>query len=324
MTSQPLVSFVVPCYNYGRYLPDCLSAILGQEGDYPFEIIAIDDCSSDNTQDVLKQFGDSRMRVLIHEKNEGHVKTISQGLRESRGKYVSRIDPDDRHRPYFLAETVSRLERYPEVGFVYGDAALIGSQGQFFEEKSDTDHQGRDFKGNELIPLLMKNFVCAPTTIGRREAWLDCLPVPADLAFSDWWFNIMIARRYEFCYVARVLADYRVHDANLHTQVIINKTEEPSIRRLLDMVYAEAERDPELEKKKQAARGKVYSHQYLTLAHKYFGAGLLPDSRRCYFEAIRHSAADAFSLTVLRRLAATFIEPEAYRRVKRALGRSAA
>ncbi|HTA42767.1 MAG TPA: glycosyltransferase [Bryobacteraceae bacterium] len=322
MTPQPLVSFVVPCYNYGRYLPDCLSAIFGQEGDYRFEVIAIDDASSDNTQEVLEQFRDPRMRVIVHEKNEGHVRTISQGLLEARGKYVSRIDPDDRHRPWFLKEAVSRLERHPEVGFVYGDAALIGPGGQIYEETSDRMHEGRDYKGNELIPLLLNNFVCAPTTMARREAWVETLPVPANFAFSDWFFNIMIARRYEFCYVARVLADYRVHDSNLHTQVVRDKSEEPSIRRLLDRVFSEREEDPELERKKQAVRRKVYSHQYLTLANKYFGAGLRQDSRRCYFTALRYSPGEALSFTALRRLAATYMEPEIYSKAKRVLGRA--
>jgi glycosyltransferase involved in cell wall biosynthesis len=323
-SSDPLVSFVVPCYNYGRYLPDCLNSILGQEGEYPFEVIAIDDASTDNTREILAQYSDPRIRVLLHEKNEGHVRTISQGLVESRGKYVARIDPDDRYRPYFLEETVSRLERYRDVGLVYGDAALIGPQGQQYEPTSDRIHQGKDHMGNEFVPLLLQNFLCAPTVMARREEWLRTLPVPPDLAFSDWYFNIMIARRSEFCYVSRVLADYRVHDSNHHSRVVVNKTEEPSIMYLLNRVFSEREQDPELEMQKQAARGPVYSRQYLTLANKYFGAGLPRDARRCYVQALRYGPIETASLTVLRRLAATFVEPGAYRKVKNLLGRSAA
>jgi glycosyltransferase involved in cell wall biosynthesis len=321
MNTTPLVTFVVPCYNYGRFLPDCLASIFGQEGGYTFEVVAIDDASTDNTQQILARFEDPRMRVFVHDKNEGHVKTISQGLREAHGAYVARIDPDDRYRSCFLSEVIPCFERYPEVAFVYGDAAMIGPQGQVFAETTDRAHEGRDFKGNELIPLLLENFVCAPTVIARREAWLGTLPVPANLAFSDWYFNVMIARRYEFCYVSRVLADYRVHDSNHHTKVIVNKTEEPSIMLLLDRVFSEREESPELERKKQAARGKVYGRQYLTLATKYFGAGLLEDARRCYTEAIRHAPADSLSLTTARRVLATFIDPGAYRKVKTVFGR---
>ena len=136
----PRVSVVVPCYNYGRYLGDCLGSIFAQEGNHDFEIIAIDDCSSDNTREVIESFRDSRMRVILHEKNQGHIRTIAEGLQEARGRYVARIDADDRYRPCFLKETISRLDRHPEVGFVYGDAAIIGPEGQIYEDKTPSEH----------------------------------------------------------------------------------------------------------------------------------------------------------------------------------------
>jgi glycosyltransferase involved in cell wall biosynthesis len=322
-SSGPLVSFVVPCYNYGRFLPDCLASIFNQHGDYPFEIIAIDDASSDNTREVLANLHDPRLKVIRHEKNEGHVSTISQGLRESRGAYVARIDPDDRYRPCFLSRVIPVLARHPEVGFVYGDAALIGPNGELYVAHSDRSHGGHDCKGNELLQLLLENIVCAPTVIARREAWLGTLPVPPNLAFSDWYFNLMIARRYEFYYVSEVLAEYRVHDSNHHSRIVVNRTEEPSIRLLLDRIFAEIEEDPALELRKRAWRGRVYSSQYLTLADKYFGAGMPEDARRCYREAAHHSLRYSLSFTFLRRLLATYLRPDAYRGLKRLLGRSA-
>ena len=85
----PLISFVVPCYNYARFLPDCLNSILHQEGDFDFEIIIIDDASTDNTADVIRSFADPRIRVITHVLNKGHAKTIEEGLRETRGRYVA-------------------------------------------------------------------------------------------------------------------------------------------------------------------------------------------------------------------------------------------
>jgi glycosyltransferase involved in cell wall biosynthesis len=321
-SSTPLVSFVVPCYNYARFLPDCLHSIFGQEGNYAIEVIAIDDASSDNTLEVLAQFGDPRLRVIRHLKNEGHVKTISQGFREARGEFVARIDPDDRYRSCFLAETIPRLQNHPEVGMVYGDAALIDSDGKLNAERTDRSHQGRDFKGNELITLLMENIVCAPTVIARRQAWIDTLPVPPNLAFSDWYFSLMIARKHEFFYVNRVLADYRVHASNHHARVVRDRSEEPSIRLLLDRIFAEPEDNPALEKSKQAARGQVYAAQYLTLANKYFGSGMSADARRCYLQTIRYNPRKGLSWTILRRLLATGIDRDTYTTLKRHLRRA--
>jgi glycosyltransferase involved in cell wall biosynthesis len=318
-SSSPLASFVVPCYNYGRFLPDCLNSIFGQEGDYPIEIIAIDDASSDNTLEVLNQYQDPRLRVIRHAKNEGHVRTISQGLQEARGRFVARIDPDDRYRSCFLSEAIPRLQQHPEVGLVYGDAALIDAEGKVNAEHTDRSHRSQDFKGSELIALLIENIICAPTVMARREAWVNTLPVPPDLAFSDWYFSLMIARKYEFVYVNRVLADYRVHSSNHHVKVVQNRSEEPSIMLLLDRIFSESESDSGLEKAKQAARGKVYATQYLSLATKYFGCGMMGDARRCYLNTIRHFPRHALSMTLLRRLLATGIDQPTYTNLKRLL-----
>ena len=309
----------MPCYNYGRFLPYCLESIFSQEGNFSFEIIAIDDASTDDTLAVLGRFADSRLRLIRHPTNQGHVKTISRGLREARGAFVARIDPDDLYRPYFLREVMPRLERHPEVALVYGDAALVDSEGRITCERSDTFHNDRDFRGNEFVPLLLKNFVCAPTAIARREAWLDALPVPENLAFNDWYFNLMIARKHDFYYVNRVLAEYRVHNANHHARIIQDRTEEPSILLLLDTIFQERESRPALERAKKAVRNKVYAAQYVTLADKYFGFWMAHDARRCYLKALRYSPKHLLSWTVLRRIAATGMKFETYDRLKRIL-----
>ena len=317
---SPLVSFVIPCYNYARFLPDCLNGIYRQEGNYDFEIVAVDDCSADNTLEVLDQFRDARMTVMRHEKNRGHVVTVNEGLAAARGEFVARIDPDDRYRTCFLSTLLPKFAEYPDVAFVYGDAALIDSGGAITAAGSDRIHCGADFKGNELCGLLLENFICAPTGIARRSAWLEAMPIPDHLAFNDWYFNLMMARKHDFCYVNRVVADYRVHPANHHSKIVRDKSEEPSILYLLDYIFSIREDDPVQDERKRAFRGRAYSAQYLCLAAKYFGMGMFSDARRCYVQAMRYSPAGAVSSTNLRRLAATFIPPENYDRLKRVVG----
>lgn len=317
MTSHidPLVSFVVPCYNYGRYLGDCLQSIFTQDADYPFEIIAIDDASQDDTQEVLARFRHPRLRVMTHEQNRGHIITVTEGLEAARGEFVARIDPDDRYRPCFLSTLIPKLQAYPEVGLAYGDAAVMDAEGKINIEHCDTIHGGKDFKGSELVRLLYRNFLCAPTAIGRREAWLEALPLPPQLAFNDWYFNLMIAREYELYYVNRVVADYRVHGQNHHTKVIVNRSEEGSILYLLDRIFDQSSAGGRLPDGIDAIRSRVYAAQYLTLAEKYFGAFMNDDARRCYFEAIRRRPAYLFS-PVFRRFAATLLGRDTYERCK--------
>ena len=259
VSSDPLVSFVIPCYNYARYLPDCLNSILAQEGEYDFEIIVIDDGSTDSTQIVLQTFSDPRLRVITHSVNRGHIATINEGFQQARGRFIARIDPDDRYRPYFLSTTLEKFDQYPEVGLVYGDAALIDDCGRVIVERSDRVHGGRDFKGNEFLKLLEENFICSPTVIARREAWLQALPVPEAVAFEDdWYCTLMIARRYEFYYIDRVLAEYRVHPNNWHARAVPQKLEESSILWILDWIFRKTEIDPELEIQKQKARKRIW------------------------------------------------------------------
>jgi len=122
----------------------------------------------------------------------------------------------------------------------------------------------------------------------------------------------MMARQSEFCYLDKVLADYRVHDGNLHSAIILSKQEEPSIFRMLESVYGERETTAALEEAKQRARARVYGAQYMTLANKYFGARMNADARRCYLKAIQNRPAYLLRPDVQRRLAATLIGRHRY------------
>ena len=319
--TAPLVSFVVPCYNYGRYLRDCLDRIFAQEGGYDIEVIAIDDRSTDDTLAILRSYADPRLRIIVHEVNRGHIFTVNEGLAAATGKYVVRIDPDDRHRPDFLSRTVPILESHPEVGLVYADVAQINAAGEVTAPCSDVDHGGRDFKGNELIALLKKNYICAPTVVARREAWMEAWPVPDGLAFNDWYFNIMLARKWEFYYVHAVLADYRVHGSNHHTKVGRDGSEERSVLWILDRVYSEREADPTLEKAKQEAKDDVYASQFVDFGTKYFSHADNANSRRCYIKAIRHDRSILRNPRIARQLLATYIPRRVYNGAKRLLGR---
>ena len=295
---------------------DCLNSIFAQQGESDFEIILIDDASTDNTADVIHSYADPRIRVIRHEKNRGHVVTINEGLFAARGKFITRIDPDDRYRPYFLKSTLEKFEAYPKVGFVYGDAAMINEEGQLTADSCDSIHGGKDFKGNEFLALLKKNFVCAPTGIARLELWKKALPIPEGVSFSDWYLNLQMARRCEFYYVNRVVADYRVHPSNHHSKIVRDKSEEKTILKLLNQIFREREITKTLEKGKQKIRKSVYGAQYLKLADQYFGFRMDRDARRCYLKALQFKPGHSLNPAMIRHLVATFMGRDLYERSK--------
>lgn len=322
MTDAPLVSFVVLSYNYARFIGELIASILAQQGDYSFEVIIVDDASTDDSHEVISAFRDPRIKYIRHETNQGHAATVTDGLRLARGRYVARIDSDDRYRPDYLQQVVPILEQHPNVVLVYGDAAMIDDDSVQTAPRTDDQHAGSDYTGNEYVALLERNFICAPTIIARREAWLEALPIPAGLSFHDWWFTLQLARRGDFHFCARVLADYRVHRANYHSLLTRQRAEEGSIRYLLDRLYAEQERDAALQTAKQEARPRVYAHHYLVLARKYFGAGMPADARRCYLQAVRRRPRYLADPSVARQLLATMVGLRFYQRVKALLGRA--
>ena len=320
--THPRVSFVVLSYNYARYIGETIASILAQEGSHDFEIIVVDDASTDDSDQVIRAFEDPRIRYFRHERNLGHAATVTDGLRAARGDLVARIDSDDRYRPYFLDEVVPLFDAHPDVGLVYGDAAVMDSAGVITIPTSDIVHEGRDYHGNEYVKLLEQNFICAPTVIARRQAWLDALPIPEGLVFHDWYFTLLIGRNHPFYYRSRVLADYRVHPANYHTLISRNKSEEPSIMGLLGTLFDDPEHDDALEQAKQAARGRIYARHYLTFAQKYFGHGFNEDARRCYLQAVRHHPAHLLRADVARQLTGTLIGRPMYERIKRVIKRA--
>ncbi|WP_407119862.1 glycosyltransferase family 2 protein [Bradyrhizobium sp. STM 3561] len=115
------VSVVVPCYNYGRFLPDCLKSILTQEG-VDIDIIVVDDASTDQSSQIARRFtdADSRVKLIRNSRNKGHIETYNIGFAQATGTYVFLLSADDVLTPGALARAATLMEMHPTVGFAYG------------------------------------------------------------------------------------------------------------------------------------------------------------------------------------------------------------
>ena len=109
--NQVLLTFVVPCYNVEKYIQRCLDSIYSCGlPESKFEVLCIDDCSPDNTIDILRlnQKGRSNLRIINHEKNKGLGGGRNTGIREACGKYLWFIDSDDEITPDGFADALSK------------------------------------------------------------------------------------------------------------------------------------------------------------------------------------------------------------------------
>jgi len=308
----PLITFFIPVYNTRPYLRSCLDSVINQEGDYEIEIIVIDDASPDKSGELVKHYTDDpRLKFLQHKENQGAIATWNEGFQLARGKYISRIDSDDRLRRDFLKKTVPILERSSNVGLVYGDIALIDSTGKITSEKNNVNRGNQALIGDELKAILTSNYIPAPTVLARREAWMLSIPMPVWLGFCDWYQSVKMAQQWDFAYVDEVIADYRVHGGNMHSSMIRDRTGEATTFRVIQEVF-----DDEKKSFSRAEQREILAENYRNYGNNYFGAGMWKDARRCYGKALMNGVR---MNPTLRRWVVSFFPQNFYTAVKKTL-----
>lgn len=201
--AAPLVSVIVLCHNYGRFLGEAIESALGQ--DYPkLEVLLVDDGSTDDSLEVASSFGD-RVRILT-QPNQGLARTCNRGVREAAGEYVVFLSADDRLEPSYVSALMAAVQREPEASYAYCSARRFGAESGVAP--------ARPFSAFSLIRG--RNYVNG-SALTRREAYLAAGGYPEDLgegAFDDWDFWLtMLERGYRGTYVPRPLLHWRRHES---------------------------------------------------------------------------------------------------------------
>ncbi|HXQ20492.1 MAG TPA: glycosyltransferase family 2 protein [Candidatus Acidoferrales bacterium] len=115
------VSVVIPCYNYGRYLRECVGTVVEQTG-VEVRVLIVDDGSTDDSASVASELaaGDPRIELRRHAVNHGHIATYNEGLQWATEPYALLLSADDLLTPGALQRACALLDAHPDVGFVYG------------------------------------------------------------------------------------------------------------------------------------------------------------------------------------------------------------
>lgn len=125
----PLVSVIMPVYNAAPYLREAIDSILNQTFT-DFELLAIDDGSTDNSRNIISEYTDSRIRLIVNDKNLKIVKTLNKGIALSRGKYIARMDSDDISVLDRLEKQVKYMELHPDVDICGSNFRVFGTFGE--------------------------------------------------------------------------------------------------------------------------------------------------------------------------------------------------
>jgi Glycosyl transferase family 2 len=240
----PRVSVVVPCYNYGRFLPDCVDSVLAQR-DVEVDVLIVDDASTDGSSDIADAVAetDRRVRVLHNEHNIGHIATYNRGFDEATGEYVILLSADDMLTPGALARAVALLSANPSVGFAYGWS--VPFSGDTLPPVRTKTRSWSVWRGSDWIADRCRrgsNVIRSSDAVVRRSVldtvggYRSDLPHSGDLA---WWLQAALVSDVGMvCGVDQMY--YRLHDTNMslttYASVLTNLRE---TRRAFDTVLAD-------------------------------------------------------------------------------------
>ena len=205
-STAPTVSVIMPAFNRAHLIGDAISSILGQTL-ADFELLIVDDGSSDGTASLARSFDDPRLRVVQHETNLGIPQARNTGLEHARGKYVAWLDSDDVARPHRLQAQVDFLSANPHIAMIGCCAGKIGQGGRRKSGVRVPPLDPRDIKAW----LLFRSAFQQSSIMGRADI-LKAHPYDDDYPVcEDHDVFIRLSESHQIQNVPQVLIDRRLH-----------------------------------------------------------------------------------------------------------------
>lgn len=231
------VDVVVPCFNYARYLERCVASVLDQP-EIDVRVLIIDDCSSDDTAEVMRRLAsrDARIECRRHDVNRGHIQTYNEGLLGwATGDYCLLISADDLVTPGAITRAAWVLDSCPDVGLCYGKQIVFSDSVPELPAGSRAADvsvsSGLDFW--EQSCRTAQNLVATPTAVVRTSVqraaggYRETLPHSGDL---EMWLRI--AARADVAAIDAPQAFKRMHGQNMQVQYVSRAREDLRQRRL--------------------------------------------------------------------------------------------
>jgi len=225
---NPKVSVVITCHNYGRYLRDAVESVVAQTYS-DFEIIIVDDGSTDDTRDVAASLAagyPGHGITVIGQENQGAAAARNNGIAAGKGEYIVSLDADDMLKPTFLEKTVGLLEKNPSVGIAYTSMELCGD----VDGLSSTIVTCEEY---DFTTLAERN-ILPSCNLFRREAWIKAGGYKRLIGAEDWelWISMGEAGYYGKL-VPEPLFLHRLHGRSKYSITSRRKTDVSfEIRRL--------------------------------------------------------------------------------------------
>lgn len=245
--AEPLVSIILPVYNDEKFLNATLTSLFSQ--DYTnFEIIAVDDCSIDNSYNILSSYKDNRLKLFRNEKNMGISKTTNKAFSHASGKYIMQQDHDDISLSNRISLSVSFLESNPNIDGLSGAEKSINEKvmksNYTYGRGIIIDKDWQEVNCEQFFTGAFRNPTCMfrHTILDKLNKWYDeDVVISADMDF----FERVNAAGFKWVTIKNIVLLYRKHNYNAtklqkHTakaefeKIVIN-----SVRRIMPNITEE-------------------------------------------------------------------------------------
>ena len=208
--TMPRVSVIIPTYNCQTYIAEAVESVLAQTYQ-DFELIVIDDGSTDNTRQVLEPYLDRI--IYLYQENQGESVARNRGIQVAQGEYIAFLDSDDLWLLHKLERQVAVMDALPEAVLVYSYSyAINASRERISHRGSNRVGQGETGLHSVFEQLVTNNFISNPGTVMVRKQILESM-TPFDPALQwgeDWDLWLRLSLKGPFAFVPEPLACYRI------------------------------------------------------------------------------------------------------------------
>lgn len=228
-TNGLMFSVAVITYNQEKYIAQTLDSIINQNHDYSYEIVVGDDCSSDNTREIIRQYAEKYPEIVkpvFNEKNLGIIKNYFNVISHCSGKYIMECAGDDFWLPGKVELQIPFMERNPEVGMCYGKVQ------SYKNGKKSSELKG--LKRENFDELLIGNVIPAATVCFKNELIRryieDIQPENRNWLMEDFPMWLHFAHESRIKFIDKVTSVYRVlensasHSKDIKKQLVFEKS----------------------------------------------------------------------------------------------------
>ena len=273
------ISVVMPVYNCEKYLSYSIESILSQSFK-AFELIIVDDGSSDNSMKIIQSYKDKRVKVIDNQKNIGVTKSLNRAIHYSKGQYIARMDADDISLVDRLEKQFNFMENNPKVAVLGGGYQEIDSDGRLVNYIFKPPVDKRTIEHQLLFKKPFANPIVHPTAIIRRTALEDIggYRVLFQTA-QDYDLWLRTSEKYIIQNLDEILIYYRFHPDSIFNKSVFENTIFPMAARASARMRRKGLKDPV--NNEASLTSKVLMTLGLTrdMIHKYTAKGYFLRSR---------------------------------------------